>query len=63
MTKAHNPLVSEADMTPTKLHTRSASRPRGVGPSAELVPLQFRMSAEIRQGVQTGGARPGHETQ
>jgi hypothetical protein len=47
MAKAHNPLVSDADMTPSKLRTQSASRPRGVVPSAELVPLQFRMSPEF----------------
>jgi hypothetical protein len=38
------------DLTPTKLRPQSATRQRGVVPSAELVPLQFRMPPEfVRQ--------------
>jgi len=39
--------LSGDDLTPAKVRQESASRQRGVVPSAELVPLQFRMPAEI----------------
>ena len=39
--------LSAADLTPTKPRTQSAMRQRGVVPSAELVPLQFRMSPDF----------------
>ncbi|MBF0098569.1 MAG: hypothetical protein HQM04_17355 [Magnetococcales bacterium] len=39
--------LSAADLTPTKPHTQSATRQRGVVPSAELVPLQFRMTPDF----------------
>ena len=39
--------VTSADMTPAKPRTQSAMRQRGVVPSAELVPLQFRMPPEF----------------
>jgi hypothetical protein len=39
--------LSAADLTPSKPRTQSATRQRGVIPSAELVPLQFRMAPEF----------------
>jgi len=35
------------DLTPGKLRPQSAMRQRGVMPSTELVPLQFKMSPEF----------------
>jgi hypothetical protein len=37
--------LSGDDLAPAKLRPQNASRQRGVVPSAELVPLQFRMPA------------------
>ena len=39
--------LSNNDLTPAKPRTRSASRQRGVIPSANLVPLQFKMPLEF----------------
>lgn len=39
--------VTAADLAPIKPRTPSATRQRGVVPSADLVPLQFRMSPEF----------------
>ncbi len=39
--------VTAADLTPTKAREQTAMRQRGVVPSAELVPLQFRMPPEF----------------
>lgn len=40
--------LSAADLAPSnKPHTQSAARQRGEVPSAELVPLQFRMPPEF----------------
>ncbi len=39
--------LTGADLTPAKMRPQSASRQRGVVPSAELVPLQFRMPPEF----------------
>ena len=39
--------LSAADLAPAKPRTQSVSRQRGVVPSAELVPLQFRMPPEF----------------
>jgi hypothetical protein len=39
--------ISVADLAPTKPRTQSATRQRGVVPSAELVPLQFKMPPEF----------------
>ena len=42
--------LTGADLEPQKMRTPSATRQRGVVPSAELVPLQFRMPPEfVRQ--------------
>ncbi|SAL52668.1 hypothetical protein AWB72_05623 [Caballeronia concitans] len=45
MAKASNPLADT--LTPRKAAPESASRQRGVVPSSELVPLQFRMPPEF----------------
>jgi hypothetical protein len=39
--------LSAADLSPTKPRAQSVMRQRGVVPSAELVPLQFRMTPEF----------------
>ncbi len=39
--------LTSADLAPTKPRTPSAMRQRGVVPSAELIPLQFRMPPEF----------------
>ena len=39
--------LSAADLAPTKPNGQSAARQRGVVPSAELVPMQFRMPPEF----------------
>ena len=39
--------LSAADLAPAKPRTLGAMRQRGVVPSSELVPLQFRMTPEF----------------
>lgn len=39
--------VTAADLAPSKPRQQTAMRQRGVVPSAELVPLQFRMPPEF----------------
>jgi hypothetical protein len=39
--------LTAADLAPSKRLPQSTTRQRGVVPSAELVPLQFRMSPEF----------------
>jgi hypothetical protein len=39
--------LSSADLAPAKPRAQSIMRQRGVVPSAELVPLQFRMTPEF----------------
>jgi hypothetical protein len=39
--------LTSADLAPAKPRTQGAMRQRGVVPSAELVPLQFRMPPEF----------------
>lgn len=39
--------VTAADLAPVKPRQKPATRQRGVTPSAELVPLQFRMPPEF----------------
>jgi hypothetical protein len=39
--------LNSGDLAPIKPRTQSASRQRGVFPSADLVPMQFRMSPEF----------------
>lgn len=47
MAKAKVLSLSGDDLTPPKVQPQSATRQRGVTSSAELVPLQFRMSPEF----------------
>ncbi|MGH7187562.1 MAG: hypothetical protein ACREF0_00055 [Acetobacteraceae bacterium] len=39
--------VTADDLTPASTHPKAATRQRGVVPSSELVPLQFRMPPEF----------------
>jgi hypothetical protein len=39
--------VTAADLNPSKTRIQSAMRQRGATPSADLIPLQFRMSPEF----------------
>jgi hypothetical protein len=39
--------LTGADLTPTKIRPQGATRQRGVVPSSELVPLQFRMPPDF----------------
>jgi hypothetical protein len=39
--------LTGADLTPTAMRPKSATRQRGVVPSSELVPLQFRMPPDF----------------
>lgn len=39
--------LDTADLVPTKVRSLSASRQRGVVPSDELVPMQFRMPPDF----------------
>jgi hypothetical protein len=39
--------LDSADLTPAKARPLSASRQRGVVPSAELIPMQFRMPPDF----------------
>jgi hypothetical protein len=39
--------LSAADLAPAKSRSQSVMRQRGVVPSAELIPLQFRMTPEF----------------
>ncbi len=42
--------VTAADLAPTKPRQQTATRQRGTPPSADLVPLQFRMPPEFVRG-------------
>ena len=44
------------DLAPAKSHPISSTRPRGVIPSAELVPLQFKMSKEFVRAFKIAAA-------
>lgn len=39
--------LDSADLVPAKVRTVAAGRQRGVVPSAELIPMQFRMPPEF----------------
>jgi hypothetical protein len=47
------------DLTPTKARQETASRQRGVVPSAELIPMQFRMPPEFALAFRTEAAKRG----
>jgi hypothetical protein len=45
------------DLTPVKTRQQTAARQRGVVPSAELVPMQFRMPPDFAIAFRTEAAR------
>lgn len=45
--------LTAADLTPTKTRQQTTMRQRGVVPSAELVPMQFRMPANFALAFRT----------
>jgi hypothetical protein len=45
------------DLTPTKARQQTATRQRGVVPSAELVPMQFRMPPDFAIAFRTEAAK------
>ena len=47
------------DLTPTKTRQETASRQRGVVPSAELIPMQFRMPPDFAIAFRTEAAKRG----
>ena len=47
MAKAQPIALDSADLSPAKTRLQTATRQRGVVPSTDLVPLQFRMSPEF----------------
>jgi hypothetical protein len=50
MAKAKTIALEGKDLAPTRFHLQTTTTQRGVGPSAELIPLQFRMPPEfVRQ--------------
>ena len=55
--------LSAADLAPAKPRTLGTIRQRGVVPSSELVPLQFRMSPEFVRAFKPSGVGSGSQTQ
>lgn len=51
--------VNDDDLTPTKQRRATASRQRGEVPSAELIPMQFRMSPEFVREFKIEAANRG----
>ncbi len=47
------------DLTPTKARQETAARQRGVVPSAELIPMQFRMPKDFAIAFRTEATRRG----
>ena len=47
------------DLAPAKLRTQSATRQRGVVPSAELVPMQFKMPPDFVRAFKVQAATHG----
>jgi hypothetical protein len=47
------------DLAPAKTRQRTAAHQRGVVPSAELVPMQFRMDPDFALAFRTEAARRG----
>ncbi len=45
------------DLTPTKARQQTTMRQRGVVPSAELVPMQFRMPPDFARAFRTEAAK------
>jgi hypothetical protein len=52
------PLTAE-HATPSKTRSQAATRQRGVVPTAELVPMQFRMPPDFAIAFRTEAARRG----
>jgi hypothetical protein len=48
-----------SDLAPAKPRTQSATRQRGVVPSAELVPMQFKMPPEFVKAFKIQAATDG----
>jgi hypothetical protein len=48
--------LDSADLAPVKPRSQSATRQRGVVPSAELVPLQFKMPREFVRAFKIAAA-------
>jgi len=48
--------LDSADLAPVKPRSQSATRQRGVVPSAELVPLQFKMPREFVRAFKVAAA-------
>jgi hypothetical protein len=46
-----------ADLAPVKPRAQSATRQRGVVPSAELVPMQFKMPREFGRAFKVAAAK------
>ena len=51
--------VTADDLIPTKTRNVAAARQRGVTPSAELVPMQFRMPPEFAQAFRMEAVKRG----
>lgn len=49
--------LTSADLTPSKVRQQTRMRQRGVVPSSELVPMQFRMPADFAIAFRTEAAR------
>jgi hypothetical protein len=47
------------DLAPAKPRTQSATRQRGVVPSAELIPMQFKMPPEFQKAFKVEAAERG----
>jgi hypothetical protein len=52
------PLTSD-DLAPAKSRQQTATRQRGVVPSAELVPMQFRMTPDFAIAFRTEAVKRG----
>jgi len=49
--------LTAADLTPSKARQQTTMRQRGVVPSAELVPMQFRMPPDFALAFRTEAAK------
>lgn len=51
--------VTADDLAPTKARQQTAMRQRGIVPSAELIPMQFRMSPDFALSFRTEAVKRG----
>jgi hypothetical protein len=51
--------LNSEDLLPAKVRPRSATRQRGVVPSAELIPMQFKMPPEFVRAFKIQAASNG----